>query len=228
MTSRDRMLAAIRSNLSTPRPLPDAIAAEAASLLKEPVRPKLSAPTLIEAFEHKATALGTTVDRVSDMADIPGAVRDYLEGHGLPLSLSLQPTIELAALGWTGFDTHVSMAPDEMAALGMAVWGIAESGSLIVHSGAETPILQSFLPLHHMMVLREATLLAHLEDYAVLLAQAPPPRNAILITGPSGTTDIEGTYVRGAHGPGFLHVILVATSAVAAGKDWTPQLSFGS
>ena len=215
MTSRDRMLAAIRSNLSTQRPLPDAIAAEAASLLKEPVRPQLSAPTLIEAFEHKVTALGTTVDRVSDMADIPGAVRDYLEGHGLPLSLSLQPAFELAAQDWTGFDTHASVAPDEMAALGMAVWGIAESGSLIVHSGADTPILLSFLPLHHVVVLREATILPHLENYAVRLAQTEPPRNAILITGPSGTTDIEGSYVRGAHGPGFLHVIVVATSEAA-------------
>ena len=37
------------------------------------------------------------------------------------------------------------------------------------------------------------------------------PRNAILITGPSGTTDIEGSYVRGAHGPGFLHVLLVGS-----------------
>jgi Cysteine-rich domain/LUD domain len=30
-----------------------------------------------------------------------------------------------------------------------------------------------------------------------------------LVTGPSGTTDIEGTLVRGAHGPGHLHVVLV-------------------
>jgi L-lactate dehydrogenase complex protein LldG len=36
-----------------------------------------------------------------------------------------------------------------------------------------------------------------------------PPRNLNLITGASGTTDIEGSYVRGAHGPRFLHVILV-------------------
>ena len=34
--------------------------------------------------------------------------------------------------------------------------------------------------------------------------------DTLLITGPSGTTDIEGSYVRGAHGPGFVHVILVA------------------
>ena len=52
--------------------------------------------------------------------------------------------------------------------------------------------------------------MAHLEDYAALAARAgPAPRNVILITGASGTTDIEGSYVRGAHGPGFLHVVLL-------------------
>jgi len=223
MTARDRMLAAIRGSLTTPSS-PDIIAAEAASLLEalDAARPQLSAPTLIEAFERKATALGTTVDRVSDVAGIPRAVRGYLEGHGLPLSLSLQPAVELAALDWTGLETHTRIAPDEMAALGMAVWGIAESGSLVVHSGADTPVLLSFLPLHHIVVLREAALLAHLEDYAARLAQTEQPRNAILITGPSGTTDIEGSYVRGAHGPGFFHVIVVAMSEVADSKHRTP------
>jgi len=55
----------------------------------------------------------------------------------------------------------------------------------------------------------DAGLAAHLEDYARLLDGGSQPRNAILITGPSGTTDIEGSYVRGAHGPGFVHVIIV-------------------
>ena len=35
------------------------------------------------------------------------------------------------------------------------------------------------------------------------------PRAHYWITGVSGTTDIEGSYVRGAHGPRFLHVILL-------------------
>jgi L-lactate dehydrogenase complex protein LldG len=30
----------------------------------------------------------------------------------------------------------------------------------------------------------------------------------VLVTGASGTTDIEGRYVRGAHGPGYLHVVI--------------------
>ena len=58
-------------------------------------------------------------------------------------------------------------------------------------------------------MLRRDSLLPHLEDYAAAVQAAAAPRNAILITGPSGTTDIEGSYVRGAHGPGFLHVLLV-------------------
>ena len=60
------------------------------------------------------------------------------------------------------------------------------------------------------MVLPVEGILPHLEDYAAVIdGEGRTPRNAILITGPSGTTDIEGSYVRGAHGPGFLHVVLV-------------------
>jgi L-lactate utilization protein LutC len=35
------------------------------------------------------------------------------------------------------------------------------------------------------------------------------PRTIALVTGASGTTDIEASYVRGAHGPRFLHVVLI-------------------
>lgn len=210
MTARDTILNAIRS--ATPASDSRAIADEAAALLADldGTRPALAAVTLPEAFETKATVLGTTVDHVSDMAAVPQAVLRYLDSHGLS-SLSLQPTAALTGLNWTGITVHEGLAPDEPAALGLALYGIAESGSLVIHSGADMPILLSFLPLHHIVVLQEATLLPYLEDYAARLSAEAIPRNAILITGPSGTTDIEGSYVRGAHGPGFLHVIMVGT-----------------
>ena len=207
MSARDTILAAIRA--ASPANDRRAIAAEAAALLTDPVRPALAAPILAESLEAKASALGTTFDHVSDMGAVPQAVRRYLDGHGLPPSLALQPAPALAALDWTGIDTHPALTPNEPVALGLALWGIAESGSLVVHSGPETPILLSFLPLHHIVVLHRDNLLAWLEDYADKLAAQAVPRNAILITGPSGTTDIEGSYVRGAHGPGFVHVIVV-------------------
>ncbi|MCQ0090674.1 LUD domain-containing protein [Roseovarius sp. M141] len=214
MTARDRILSAIRAALPQERPPPDVIAAEAKALLADPdtSRPRLVAEGLVDAFILKAEAISTTIDQVGRMEAVPDAVRRYLLGHGLTLSLALEPTPALTALDWTGLDTGTILAPDQPAALGMALWGIAESGSMIVHSGSDTPILLSFLPLHHIVVLRESDVLSHLEDYAARLAERPHPRNAILITGPSGTTDIEGSYVRGAHGPGFLHVILVSSS----------------
>ncbi|SFX86069.1 lactate utilization protein (plasmid) [Paracoccus ferrooxidans] len=211
MTARDRILSAIRATLGPGKP-PERIAAEAAALLEDPdaARPRLAAPELPEAFALKAAALGTTIDRIATLAEVPRAMARYLDAHGLPPRFAMQPAPELAALDWQGLAPHPGVAADEPAALGLALYGIAESGSLVIHSGPQNPILLSFLPLHHVVLLREATLLPYLEDYAARLAAQAIPRNAILITGPSGTTDIEGSYVRGAHGPGFLHVILIA------------------
>ena len=85
MSTRDRILAAVRSGLGPTRTPPDAIGAEAAALLADPdaIRPRLAAPSLDEAFSIRATALGTTVDRVAALAGVPAAVGRYLEGHGL-------------------------------------------------------------------------------------------------------------------------------------------------
>ncbi|WP_295049263.1 LUD domain-containing protein [uncultured Paracoccus sp.] len=212
MTARDRILSAIRAALPDTRPAPDAIAAEARALLDDPdaIRPRPAADCPVEAFVLKAEAIGTTIDRVPGLDAVPVAVMRYLSGHGLPPAAVVEATPALTALDWTGLDMGAALAPDQPAAVGRALWGIAESGSMVVHSGADTPVLLSFLPLHHIVVLAEADILPHLEDYAARMETRPHPRNAILITGPSGTTDIEGSYVRGAHGPGFLHVILVA------------------
>ena len=63
------------------------------------------------------------------------------------------------------------------------------------------------LPRHWLVAVEEAKILPFLDDYATFATARP--RNAVLITGSSGTTDIEGYFVRGAHGPGFVHVLLI-------------------
>jgi L-lactate dehydrogenase complex protein LldG len=212
MSARDRILAAVRAGLGERRKIPEAIAAEAAALLASPdaIRPRLSAATLAEAFTAKAAALGTTLDRVAGLDEVPHAVRRYQAEHGLPPEIAVQPAVELARLAWGEVRPRAALAPDQAAAVGLAGWGIAESGSVVIHSGQDNPMLLAFLPLHHLVVLHTDRILPHLEDYAAHVdGSRSVPRNAILITGPSGTTDIEGSYVRGAHGPGFVHVILV-------------------
>ncbi|MBS0555196.1 MAG: LUD domain-containing protein, partial [Proteobacteria bacterium] len=141
--------------------------------------------------------------------ELPAAVARYVEARGLPAAIALQPAAVLQALDWSGFDVHDRVAPDETLAVGFARWGIAETGSLVFHSDAETPILANFLPLHHLVMVRASTVLAYLDDYAAATAGQRPPRNVNIITGASGTTDIEGSLVLGAHGPRYLHVVIV-------------------
>ena len=197
--------------------MPAAIAAEAARAagVDPETDPPATCPTsaLVERFAERPRAEGRHDGRAAWRASPtcrPPCGR-YLAAHrpaAGPPRCSRPPSWR--ALDWAASNCTRRPAPDEAVGVGVARWGIAETGSLVFHSGADTPILANFLPLHHIVAAARAAILAYLEDYAAAAATAtPPPRNAIIITGASGTTDIEGTYVRGAHGPGYLHVVLL-------------------
>ncbi len=153
--------------------------------------------------------VGASVDRIRRLEDAPAAVRRYCTAHGLDQILALQPDLALQKLDWSGFEIRAAIGGDETLAVARARWAIAETGTFVFHSGPESPTLLSFLPLHHVCIIEAARILAHLEDYADAERGAAAPRNVNLITGASGTADIEGALVRGAHGPAFLHAIIV-------------------
>jgi L-lactate dehydrogenase complex protein LldG len=214
MTGRDDILAAVRAALDGRRADAGRIRREAAELLADAAstRPALAPLPLVELFAARVATpkVAATVDRIADAAELPAAVGRYLDVRSLPPTIALQPAADLQGLDWAGFELHDGVAPDETVAVGVARWGIAETGSLVFHSGADSAVLANFLPLHHVVLLREATILAYLEDYATAAAAEPPPRNVNIITGASGTTDIEGSLVLGAHGPRYLHVVIAA------------------
>ena len=217
MTARDDILAAIRTGLTRgsegalPRQSPAQIAAEAAALLADPaeIRPALAGPDPVSAFIAKCAnpALGVTLDRVAGWQALPQAVAAYLAAHDLAPRLAVSGDPRLDPLAG-GMETHPHIAPLEPAAISVAQWGIAETGSVVIHSAPDQPILNAMLPRHWLVALEEDRILPFLDDYAALAK--PAPRNAVLITGSSGTTDIEGYFVRGAHGPGFVHVLLIS------------------
>ena len=211
--TRDTVLQAVRAALGGASRDPQAIAAEAAALLEAPeaIRPRLPPGDVVELFAERVASpkVSATLDRVASLGELPEAVRRYLAAEDLPPVVALQPTVALQDLDWHGIETRRTMTANEAVGVGLARWGIAETGSLVFHSGPDTPILFNFLPLHHVVAVQASRILAHLEDYAAAAAAEPAPRNVNLITGISGTTDIEGSYVRGAHGPRFLHVIMV-------------------
>ncbi|MEJ0092613.1 MAG: lactate utilization protein [Methylocella sp.] len=214
MSVRDDILAAIRRNLHREPQEPAAIAAAAEALAGESKDswPLLPQADLVEAFAARvvsAKVVGASVDRVKRLEDAPEAVRRYCAVHGLDWAIVLQPDPALQQLDWSGFEIKATAGGDEMLAIAKARWGIAETGTLVFHSGPTSPTLLSFLPMHHICVIEHERILAHLEDYALAEKGAKAPRNVNLITGASGTADIEGALVKGAHGPGYLHVIIV-------------------
>ncbi|NHF72700.1 LutC/YkgG family protein [Paracoccus xiamenensis] len=218
MSARDDILAAIRAGLThgrdgaLPRQTPAQIAAEAAALLADPdeIRPVPAGPDPVASFIAKCAnpALGVTLDRVPGWAALPQAVMAYLASHDLAPRIAVSADARLDALAGAGLETHRDIAPLEPAAISVAQWGIAETGSVVIHSAPDQPILNAMLPRHWLVAVEEDRILPFLDDYAALAA--PAPRNAVMITGSSGTTDIEGYFVRGAHGPGFVHVLLIS------------------
>ncbi|MEO8331376.1 MAG: lactate utilization protein C [Gallionella sp.] len=92
-----------------------------------------------------------------------------------------------------------------------AFCAIAETGTLMLLSGVETPATTSLLPETHVAVLDPRRIVATMEDAWELMRKEyrQPPRAVNFISGPSRTADIEQTVTLGAHGPYRVLIILV-------------------
>ncbi len=202
MSARDAILARLKTSA------PADLRTRAAALLGQPEHPPVDADALEAEFLARLAlpSVNASHDVIDRIADLPAAVARYLTDQGEALTLCLPPDSRLCDCDWSGFTLHNHAAPDEPAALAIARRGIAETGSLVFETSPAAPMLPNFLALHHIVLLRSADIFPYLEDAPV---PGPQPRAHYWVTGVSGTTDIEGTYVRGAHGPRFLHVILL-------------------
>jgi L-lactate dehydrogenase complex protein LldG len=103
---------------------------------------------------------------------------------------------------------------------------IAETGTLLLRSGPDTPTTLNFLPDTHIVILRADQVVAAYEDgwdrlRAVRGLLNDLPRVVNFITGPSRTADIEQQIVQGMHGPRRLHIVLVEPSPSASDAEPT-------
>ena len=98
-------------------------------------------------------------------------------------------------------------------------FALAETGSLVVTSWTEGAQLASLAPPVHIALYRRSQLAASLDEVLERLPmargpeQAVPGRSVVFITGTSRTADIEQILVRGVHGPGEIHAILVEAAS---------------
>jgi L-lactate dehydrogenase complex protein LldG len=182
-----------------------------------PARTRLDREGLIALFSAKLQGVAGTVERLGAMEQVPAAVSRYLARHNLPAAIKLAPAPMLAQIDWSkepllqlssgASDGHdlVSLTP--------AFAGIAETGTLMLTSGTESPTTLNFLPDDHIVVLPLSRLVGPFEEAWARLRAATGggmmPRTINLVTGPSRSADIGLVPQLGAHGPRRLHVLLV-------------------
>ncbi|WP_243383401.1 LutC/YkgG family protein [Geothrix alkalitolerans] len=157
-------------------------------------------------------------------ADWPAVVRAFCEREGLK-NLLYGPASEAGAAlaaAWPAggptlrpYDRPVEAFKEELfngvdAGFTGTVGGVAETGGLLLMPGPAEPRLMSLVPPIHIALLRASTI--HDTFWSAVKAlswgRSLPP-NALMISGPSKTADIEQTLAYGVHGPKRLIVVLV-------------------
>jgi L-lactate dehydrogenase complex protein LldG len=208
-------------NADQRRQAQDRIDSAATNLL--PARAQLPPKAQLALFRQMAEEAAATVARVNNPADIPGAIAEYLARENLPARLRLSTETAITGLPWSTrplleITKGATDGSDEVSVTG-GYAGIAETGTLMLASGAERPTTLNFLPETHIVVLPANRVVGALEQaWAKLRSDVGAgnmPRTVNFITGPSRSADIEQTLQMGAHGPRRLHIILVDGEADA-------------
>ena len=211
--AKERILGAVRRSLRRAGPLPESVRDGLDRRLAAPIpNPKpVLAEEPVSLFVRKANAVHTRISMVSALTGVSEVVVRHIEDHGLGDAIVVAP--ELEGVRWSNrlaVERRAARGSDQLSVTG-AFAGIAETGSVMLLSGPESPTTLNFLPEDHIVVLRESRIVAHLEDAWALLRKerGSVPRTVNLICGPSKTGDVELVILEGAHGPRRFHVVVV-------------------
>ncbi|MGE4218092.1 MAG: lactate utilization protein C [Alphaproteobacteria bacterium] len=225
---RDAILGSIRRSLGRGPLSGDAAAALEAKLAAPPRgiiprRVQLDPAALVDLFESKAKGVNATVTRVASADGVPDAVADYLAHENLPASLRMAPDRGLDDIPWSKRPTlTITRGPSdgshEVGLTGVFA-AVAETGTLMLASGPDSPTTLNFLPDSHIVVLRASQVVGPYEAgwdrVRATYGSGSMPRTVNFVTGPSRTGDIEQKIYLGAHGPRRLHIIVIEDGEAA-------------
>jgi L-lactate dehydrogenase complex protein LldG len=206
-----------------------------------PARPDWAPPTYASAAERLSrfrTMLESVHAEVHEVtaADWPERLKIILATKGIAnlLHAPATPHGTRIAQAWAddaeapelvGYDESIEFFKDRLvshidAALTATHGGIAETGSLIVWPNIHEPRLMSLLPpIHVALVAADAIVDSLAEAMARQGWAGAMPTNALLISGPSKTADIEQTLAYGVHGPKELIVLVVRPAITHQGPQ---------
>lgn len=223
MSARDDIFARLRGALDAG----GSAAARHAAVAQRIATPPRATPTgrvqnvdLVETFKLRAEELGVAVDRLASPGEVGAAISDYLRSRNLAQVVRTSPEIAQKNISWPASLTVSSGGTDGDDPVGvtLARAGVAETGTLILASGAHAPTKLNYLPETHIVVVAARDVVATYEqgldkvrgaDKAALLPRPLLPRTVNWISGPSRTADIEQTILVGVHGPKRIAVFIV-------------------
>lgn len=174
----------------------------------------------LQFFVQMVEAAKASVVVLDRKEDIPSAVAAYLRSKNLPQSIRHGDDERFSLIHWakegTLEVTKGASDGSQLASISYSFGAVAESGTLVMVSGAGNPTTLNFLPDHHLVVVDEKDIAGDYETVWDKIRERfganGMPRAVNWITGPSRSGDIEQTHLLGAHGPRSLHVLVVRSS----------------
>ena len=218
--ARDAVLARVRTALGKNDGRGDARAAAESYVAAHAQGPRPAMPSdLVARFIQRATDMESTVERIGDRSEIAPAVARYIDALVLPPAIDAQRSKagvcwpEFADLEWSraglAIEPRPTMGQDRLGITG-TFCAVAETGTLVVLAGADSPTATALLVDTHVAVVRAERIVSGMEEAFALIRRERGglPRAVNFISGPSRTGDIEQTIVLGAHGPFRVHILV--------------------
>ncbi|WP_285417873.1 lactate utilization protein C [Pseudomonas sp. efr-133-TYG-5] len=220
MSAKQNILAKLRKSLTGATPIADNFDVD---LVTQPYT--YSAEQRIPQLRKLMEAVHTEIHLTSG-ADWPALLAQLLRDRQLP-SLLIAPTTphgQLITQHWANNpdlpalksyerpmeDWKAELFNDTPASLTGTVGAIAATGSLILWPTREEPRLMSLVPPVHFALLKASQIRDNFYQVQQEFEWAQGmPTNALLVSGPSKTADIEQVLAYGAHGPKDLVVLIL-------------------
>ena len=206
MTARENILARLQaSQTDLPHPAPWQLGRAFDDLVAQFVE----ALTAVHGEVFVAGSLAAASEKLHELLSEIGTERIVINDEA-PLS-----KLELPQL-WPDFDWYVAgqnegSLRDFCAAAEVGISGaeiaLAETGSVLIHSGPGKSRLATLLPPVHIALLSSRKIVPDLFAYSGSRA-SDIPSNLTFVSGPSKTADIEQTMAIGVHGPKRFVVIV--------------------
>jgi L-lactate dehydrogenase complex protein LldG len=212
-TFMDRVRAALGRDAQTSPPPPLQVDVEQARLLGY-------GDDLVGLFAERAQEIGMHVRRIrrDALLDTLDAVLSEHKAKRVVVGAADAESIGKRLVS-NGYEIVDWQAPDGIDRQFDADAGItdvhaalAETGTLICHSGSAHSRGPSLLPPLHVAIVSASDVLPDMIDYWQQVKADKPgdlPSSMVMITGPSKTGDIEGVLIEGVHGPQQVHILLI-------------------